>query len=247
MTRVHIAKTPPPGAGAPRAVAKAPLSEAAGAEAPPVVAKAPPPEAADAPPGLQQDFPSPTPAAGQDPGVGSQPQGGDAEAPAEGQGGAGPSEAGLAHGGLDSDALGSLIIFFPETTPLERPARIERRRRRGEGDFFESDPNEGFPADHTPTEVEGSRSGEEEWVAAQACREQEEEARAALDPMQVPVLEEAAGDQLAGDSAGAAEWLGGLDPEDPGGADQGYPRLPLSPDSRPPFPWHARGRERDQG
>ena len=236
QTRVHIAKTPPPGAGVPRAVAKAPPSEAAGAEAPPVVAKAPPPEAADDPPGLQQGLPSPAPAAGQDPGAGSQPQGSDAEAPAGSQGGAGPSEAGPAHGGLDSDAPGSLTgrLLLPETTPPERPARLGRRRKRG-GDFLESDPTEGSPDDHTPTEVEGSRSGEEEWVAARALREQEKEARAALDPMQVPVPEETEEDLLAGDNAGAAEWLGGLDPKDPSGMAQGFPRLPLSPDSRPPL------------
>ena len=83
-------------------------------------------------------------------------------------------------------------------------------------------------------------------MAAQAFREQGEEARAALDPMQVPMAEEADGDLLAGDSAGAAEWLGGLDPEDFGGVDQGYPRFPLFPGSRLPFPG-ARGRERGQG
>ena len=48
--------------------------------------------------------------------------------------------------------------------------------------------------------------------------------------------EEAEGDLLAGGGAGAAEWLGGLGPEDPGGVAQGYPRLPPSPDSRSPAP-----------
>ena len=83
LTCVPIAKTPPTGARAPQAGAKAPPPDAAGAEAPPAVAKAPPPEAAGGPPGLQRDLFFPTPAAGQDPGVGLQLQGDDAEAPAE--------------------------------------------------------------------------------------------------------------------------------------------------------------------
>ena len=79
-------------------------------------------------------------------------------------------------------------------------------------------------------------------MASQAFKEQDEEAKTAL-AVQVPVPEEAEGDLLAGDSAGAAEWLGGLDPEDPGRVAQGYPRLPLSLGSRflAPTPEAERG------
>ena len=69
-------------------------------------------------------------------------------------------------------------------------------------------------------------------MASQAFREQDEEAKAAL-AVQVPVPEEAEGDLLAGGGVGAAEWFGGLDPEDPGGVAQGYPS-PRFP--RPPAP-----------
>ena len=79
-------------------------------------------------------------------------------------------------------------------------------------------------------------------MASQALKEQEEEANVAL-AAQVPVPEEAEGDLLAGDSAGAAVWLGGLDPEDPGGVAQGYqaPALPGLPPPAPITPEAERG------
>ena len=231
QTCVSIAKVPPlgwlSGARPPQAGAKAPPPEAAGAKAPPAAAKAPPLDAAG-PPGLQRDPPFPTPAAGQDSGADWQPQGGDAEAPAGGQGGAGPSEAGLPVGDPDSDAPGALTgrLFLPGAAPPQQPPGAERR---GEGDFFESD----F---HTPTDVE---SGEESRVASQALREQDEEAKAALAMAeQVPVPGEAEGDLLAGGSAGAEEWLEarGPGPRGPRRGGPGVREAPAFPGQTPPFP-----------
>ena len=240
QTCVPIVKAPPvgwlsgarpPQAGAkappPRAGAKAPPPEAAGAKAPPAAAKAPPQDAAG-PPGLQRDPFLPSPAAGQDPGAGWQPQGGGAVVPAGVQGGAGRSEAGFAVGDPDSDAPGALTgrFLLPGTALPQQSPGVERR---GEGDFFESD-------SHTPTEVE---SGEEDRVASQAFREQDEEAKAALAgealaaAEQVPVPGGAEGDLLAGGSVGAEEWLGGPDPGSSGGVAQEYERLPLYPDKQP--------------
>ena len=220
---VPVAKTPPteglPGARPPQAGAKAPPPEAAGAWAPPAAAVAPLPDAAG-PLGLQRDPLFPRPAASQDPGVDKRPQEGDAEAPAEGQGSAGPSEAGLAGGGPDSDELGALTSHFLLTgaARARQPLGAERGRP---GDFCESD-------SHTPTDVEDDEGSR---VASEAFRGQDEEAKAALAAAElVPVPEEPEGDMAPGGGVGAQEWLGGPDPGNPGGVAQGYERLPLSSD-----------------
>ena len=170
------------------------------------IAKAPPPSVVPML-GLQRDAALRSPAAGQDPGADRQPREGGAEAPAEGQGGAGPSGTGLAAGDPGSDEPGALTERFllsgaPSPSPsLFSPPREQASsppRERAEGDFCASDP-------HGPTEVgddEGVR------VASEALREQDDEAKAALAAeglaaAQVFVLEESEGGVASGSSAGA--------------------------------------------
>ena len=84
-------------------------------------------------------------------------------------------------------------------------------------------------------------TGVVEW-RRRPCREQDEEAKAALAAEELaaaelaPVPEEPEGDIAPEGGIGAQEWLGGPDPGSPGSVAQGYERLPLSPDKRPPCP-----------
>ena len=225
-----VAKTAPlgwlSGARPPQAGAKVPPLEAAGVWAPPAVSMAPQPDAAG-PLGFQRDPLLPSPAAGQDPGADRRPQEGGAEATAEGKGGAGPSVAGLAGGGPDSDEPGAFTsrLLLSGASPPSSP-----QQPRPEGDFCASD-------SHTPTEIEDDEGNR---VASVALREQDEEAKAALAAEElaaaelVPAPEEPEGDIVPEGGIGAQEWFGGPDPGSSGGAAQGYERLPLSPDKRSP-------------
>ena len=185
------------------------------------IAKAPPPSVVPML-GLQRDAPLPSPAAGQDPGVDRQPQEGGAEAPAEGQGGAGPSGTGLAAGDPGSDEPGALterLLLSGAPCPFPSPSSPPREQassppqEQAEGDFCASD-------SHTPADVEDDEGVR---VASEAFREQDDEAKAALAAeelaaaaAQVPLPEESEGGMASGSSAGAQGWLGGPDPDNPG-------------------------------
>ena len=230
-----VAIQPPPGDGAGQA---GPVKPRPRSVVP--IARAPPPLIVPMP-GFQRDAPLPSPAANQDPGADRQPREGGAEAPTEGQGGAGSSGTGLAAGDPGSDVPGALterLLLAGAPSPSPSPASPPREQassppqERLEGDCCASD-------SHTPTDVvddEGVR------VASEAFNEQDDEAKAALAAeglaaaVQVPIPEEPEGGVASGSSAGAQGWLGGPDPDNPGGAAQGYEKLPMSPDKRPPAP-----------
>ena len=132
----------------------------------------------------------------------------------------GSSGTGLAAGDPGSDVPGALterFLLAGALSPSPSPASPPREqassppRERLEGDFCASDP-----------------------------QKQDDEAKAALAAeglaAAVQVPEELEGSVASGSSAGALGWLGGPDPENSGGAAQGYERFPVSPDRRFPGP-----------
>ena len=223
-----VAAQPPPGGGAGLAGFVRPRPQTV---AP--IAKAPPPAIVPMP-GLQRDAPLPSPAAGQDPGADRQPQEGGAEAPAEGQGGVGPSGTGLAAGDPGSDEPGALtdrllLSGAPSPSPSSPPREQASSppQEQAEGDFCASDSN-------STTDVEDD---EGVWAASEAFREQDDEAKAALAAEElaaaakVPVPEESEGGMASGSSAGAQGWLGGPNLDIPGGS-SGVREITISPDKR---------------
>ena len=141
-----VAAQPPPGGGAGQA---GPVKPRPQNVVP--IAKAPPPSVVPMP-GFQRNAPLHFPAASQDPGADRQPQEGGAEAPAEGQGGAGPYGTGLAAGDPGPDELGALtnrllLSGAPSPSPPPREQASSPPREQAEGDFCASD-------SHSPTDVE---------------------------------------------------------------------------------------------